>query len=744
MRTTIAAIVVFLFCCAGWCADQPRVVVVVAGNISIRDLADPNRPYLRSLLQSSAVGLMNVRTGRPSRDTEPTDTSGMEAGCVSLGAGAMGVAGAEARRASNAGAMVNDVPAESLYRCRTGEDVGRSAIVHTEIAMLQRSNAAASYRAAPGALGSALHKQGIRTAVVGNSDVPQNVHREAVALAMDQTGRVDLGDVSSESLLILDPEAPYGVRSSAEALLDRAENVLERSSFVVVDFGDTYRADSYAQYCTDERADLLRCQAIARLEGFLRRLTPKLDARRDLLIVLSPNPRSFSDLEEERMTPILVRGPGYHAGLLTSPSTRAPGVVTISDVAPTILAHLGAAAPPEMIGRPMSVAAHRRVEDALLLLNLKASKQAQRQPVMRGGSVVQSALVALVTLALVVGASGRLRRLAEWAVLVPVAMPLVMLWMPLIYSGGLVGAVAWLIVLTVLVASACFAAAGSASRALVWLCGLLVATMAVDLLRGAPLISSSIAGYGVVEGARYYGLGNELMGTMLGAVLVGVGLALSKSGIGASGRTAIAAAAFCGLFILIGAPNLGANAGGAIATVPAVAVALLARRGWRPSVRGAALVAAITVLVVGALFGLDSLRSSASQSHVGHAVGLAAEGQASGLALILERKIALNFMLLSTSLWSRLLGLCVVGSFSLYLWGRGRFGDEFLSTEQRAAAVGCCVGVVGAFAFNDSGVVAAATCSVFLWALLAARGFSLSRRLTKTGGLKEQPSGTQV
>jgi len=186
-------------------------------------------------------------------------------------------------------------------------------------------------------------------------------------------------------------------------------------------------------------------------------------------------------------------------------------------------------------------------------------------------------------------------------------------------------------------------------------------------------------------------------------------------------------AAFALLFIFTGAPILGANLGGALAVAPAVIMAIAARKGWRPSIKGVAVVFLFTVLVIGLLFVIDGLRSGSSQSHMGRAADLATGGDLLGILLVLQRKLALNLMLFSNSLWSRLLILSIVSSAVLMHWGRRRFGGVLLSVEQSAAAMGCCVGIVGAFVFNDSGVVAAATCGVFLWVLLALRVLDLAR-----------------
>lgn len=719
-------------------ADAPakgrRVVVVVAGNLSIRDLAEPNRKYLRRLLDNGSPGLMNVRTGRPSRDVEPTFDAAMEAECLSIGAGTMAVGGAEVRRAAGARALIDLIPVSSLYACRTGEPAPASAILHTEIPKIARTNAGAAYRAKPGTLGSALHEAGLLTAVVGNADLPKDIHREVVALAMDKKGIVDLGDVDSTDLNIPDAEAPYGLRANSKAILKVFDRVHTRAGLTVINFADTFRADTYSELCTDDRAVLLRYQAVVRLEDFLRELMPRLDPQKDLFILLTPNSRTFSDLDEERLTPVLMIGPGFGGGIITSPSTRTDGVITLNDIAPSILNHLGLEIPAEMVGRPVERVDVAHPLDYLLQLNLQASRQAQRQPAMRGGSVVQSVVVVLVTLALVLPAAPAVRRPAKWITLIPAVLPLVMLYLPLIYSGGLVGAVIWLIALTAAVIAFCRFAIRSLTVSFMALCGIVVVSLAIDLLRGAPLIGTSIGGYSIIEGARYYGIGNELMGTMLGAALAGVGLFLSGSYTGERFAGAIAALVLVLVFIFIGFPGLGANAGGAIAAAPAVLMALLVRRGWRPSARGLTLLAVLSLLLVIALLGMDTLRGTSSQSHVGRAAEMATDGGGSALLLIIQRKLALNFMLLSTSLWSRLLGLSLVGSAVLLWWGRRKFGPRLLTREQNAAAIGCVVGVLGAFMFNDSGVLAAATCAVFLWMMLAVRAFGCLRQEIKTGG----------
>ena len=706
-----------------WCAAQQpsRLVLIVAGNISIRDIATPNLRHLGKLLREGSCALMNVRTGRPTKLVEPAETAGMEAGCLTIGAGAMAAGGAEVRRAARvhtpAALLWGNVnragpSAAELYACQTGRRPGRAEVVHVEIVKMQRINSAAAYRAKPGLLGSGLRAAGIRTAVVGCSSIPGEPHGEAAAIAMDRAGLVDRGDVDSRRLTVGDPRCAFGIRSDPESLLREIDRAMRWCRFIVVDFGDTFRADRYGEYCGDELARCLRESAAARLDEFVGRICARLDFERDALILLSPSSRTWSEIEGERLTPIVIRGPDFGGGMLTSPSTRRVGLVTICDVAPTVLSFFGLKAPADMTGRPIRAVGRENAAATLLKLNLEASKQAQRQVTMRGSSVVQSVVVVVVTAALVLGGT-RWRRTAAWAALVPVVIPLAMLYAPALCSAGLEGTIACLAVLAGALLGACGLILRRPARAFVWLCGAIVASVLVDLARGAPLISRSVAGYSPIEGARYYGLGNELMGTLLGATIMGTGAAAVEP------MSRVGAVVFLVVFFFVGWPGLGADAGGAAASAPAMAVTLLAGQSRRTKLRATGTAVLAAIICVAALFAVDALRGGGSQSHIGRMAQALAEGGIVRAFQVLQRKVALNLTLVSASPWSRLLALSLIGSALLYRQGRHRFGPRFLSRGDSAAALGCCVGTAAAFAFNDSGVLAAAACAVFLWVRLA-------------------------
>lgn len=740
-KLLILPLLAALFCSCAIAAQarDSHVVLVIAGSSSIRDFADPTLPGFPSLFNTGSAALLNVRAGRPSHDSEPSTKSGFESGCVSLGAGAMATAGAEAARAGDAASAIDGMNVGDLFKSRTGSSYKPGQVLHLEIAKLARINAASSYRAKPGALGSALRAAGIRTAILGNSDIAGQIHREAVTAAMGTNGIVDCGQVDGDSLHQTDPKSASGQRTNPTYLLSKTNEALTQARFVAIDFGDTFRADEYAESCTDQQAIANRHAADARLGEFVETLAKKLDPKTDLLIVLSPNAHGFSEIEGEKMGAILISGPGFGKGMLTSPSTRRPGVVTLCDVAPTVLAFFGIKPTPDMVGRPMLQTGSGSAASTLVDMNERASLQVQRQVAMRGASIAQSVVVCLVTAAILFLTSAPFKRLAAWLVLITAALPLAMLYLPLLYSGGLIGTVIVLVLLTIALVALSVLVFRSPARAFVWLCGAIVISLMIDLLRGAPLMVASIASYNIIEGARYYGIGNELMGTMMGAAIIGMGMLLAglkrKNPETPRWAGAMLGVVFAAVFVFIAAPQLGAKVGGAIAMAPAMAAVVLARRGWKPNLKSISVVLLISVLLVGAMFAFDLLRSGSAQSHAGRAASLATSGDLAGLFGIFQRKLALNFMLVVTSVWSRLLGLCIAGSAVLFWWGRrapggaaapalgsgpvGPRNEGLLNREESAAAVGCCVGTVAAFLFNDSGVLAGATCSVFLWALLA-------------------------
>src|SRR5690606_1943437 len=123
------------------------------------------------------------------------------------------------------------------------------------------------------------------------------------------------------------------------------------------------------------------------------------------------------------------------------------------------------------------------------------------------------------------------------------------------------------------------------------------AALVADVTQGAPLIKSSLLGYDPITGARFYGIGNEYMGVLIGTTLVGATGLLDRFP-----RRSWLRWAILGLFALVAAvlaaPSLGVNVGGTIAASSGfAATALLLWRG-RLTWRAVALAGVVAALVL--------------------------------------------------------------------------------------------------------------------------------------------------
>jgi hypothetical protein len=239
-----------------------------------------------------------------------------------------------------------------------------------------------------------------------------------------------------------------------------------------------------------------------------------------------------------------------------------------------------------------------------------------------------------------------------------------------------------------------------------------------DLFAGDGLCRFSIMGYSIVEGARYYGIGNELMGALVGSSVIGIALLLGTMRAGPRSAGIVLALSLITMAAAVGAPMLGANVGGAIAVVFAYGIAMTAtaKRPLDPR-RAIAIVGGLTAIIA-AFVVLDSLRGQQYESHLGKAIRGIREGGFGALWDIAARKLSMNWMLIRLSIWSRLLGVYAASGILALVAGGAASRLRPMPMHLRAAFAGAIGGTLAALAFNDSGVVSAATASVYPWALL--------------------------
>ena len=334
----VVAVVLALWSGSRWEPDSvaagpvapTKVLLIGMPGLGFDDLGSGATPNLDRMVATGALGAMSVRTlslhPRPSPE-----------GYATLGAGSQVRAGPAAGDAVNEGG---------------GVLVPRVAEVIAD---------AGSHRPTPpGSLGDALHAAGKRTAVVGNADLAPNMavptvsgrdinERPAAVALMDGDGRVDGGQVEAGVLLEKSEEAPFELRADPDQVVAATNLALADADVVLVDPGDLDRAAALADIEAPPRFTVpARAIALRDTDALLGRLTADLPADTLVLVVSVVPPAA-----EWRLTPVVATGAGVVHGYLHSPSTKRLGLVTLTDVAPTVLAAVGADVPGAMIGRPL-------------------------------------------------------------------------------------------------------------------------------------------------------------------------------------------------------------------------------------------------------------------------------------------------------------------------------------------------------------------------------------------------------
>jgi hypothetical protein len=233
----------------------------------------------------------------------------------------------------------------------------------------------------------------------------------------------------------------------------------------------------------------------------------------------------------------------------------------------------------------------------------------------------------------------------------------------------------------------------------------------VDILRGAPLINWSVLGYDVIGGARFYGIGNEYAGVLLTSVIMAIGIMLHRRH--SRQRVLFAVVGLALTTIIVGAPWLGANNGGAAAAVLGYVFTLFFLLGKPLSWRRLLFATILLIAAGAAAVALDLLLRPTDPSHLGQLAQQVSRQGAQPIFEIAGRKLAMNWKLLRYTIWTKVLVVSLVMTLALLarpLPSLKRYIDQ--AAMLQAAAKGALFTALFLLLFNDSGVVAAATAMI--------------------------------
>lgn len=685
-----------------------HVTLVVMDRLTLEHLSPERMPLLAGLIRKGALGLMNTNTAGPRNS---------ENGSATLGAGKVAVAGKDGNLAFNSDEVYFEESAGTTYFRRTGRPAPPEGVVFLGIASLLHANSAVGSHAHPGALGSALHEAGMTTAALGNADLPTETHRQASLIAMDSNGLVDFGDVSG-NLLRREPGSLLEWRTDHHRLLAVYDRVVAKGAgLVVIDLGDTSRLENVRDSALQGVVTREQDRILRETDAFLGRLAQRTASSGSLLIIASIVPPQQAIDRKNLMAPVLVVGETITSGLLTSGSTRRTGIISNMDIAPTILNFLGLGVPGEMVGLPVrGIAPPPGVADTfswLLELNRRMVFTYHVRPLVVKPYVILQIIVVAAALASMF-TKARVLRYFTPVLLGLMAVPLSLLAMGGVTQYGYIEYAVVAVMITLLVVAAAVKFLGRDLWAFVLL-GLATALALVgDLLAGAPLMQNSTLGYDPMSGARYYGMGNEFMGVLLGATLIGASglyqLLPRHRGV----AYPLLVALMVGIIYLLVSPRHGSNVGGTVAALAGFSVTLLAMRGARFSQRQIFSLAVGGVALLVAFAVIDMSRDAEVQSHLGRTAAMVRSEGMGAVLPIISRKVSMNLKLIRYTIWSRVFLVTLAATAVLFYRPVGVFTSIRRSYPYLSHGfLGVMVAGLTALVFNDSGIVAAATMMIY-------------------------------
>ena len=693
-----------------------RTVVVLFDGLTLDDLVDPRMPSLQQIVRESSIGLMNTAVAGPKTDT---------AAMLTLSLGYQAPAETTDEESYQVGReIVEGDDAGIVYRRRTGLDPLHGGVIKPDSVVVHLGIAPLRRRGLVNALAECISNRHAAAlpavAVYGNADTDKPGRRVAL-LGIDRDGAA--AGAVTRGMLTLDAAAPFGVRDNVYRLFMKAAT--SKEAVAIVHLGDGARVEharrrlSISQYLT------ARYRALQTLDSFirlLRKYPSELDAR---ILILSPSPHPKENGEWDRLAPLLIYDPYRKSSdeMPTSQTTRTPGIIANVDIAPTMLSWLDAPIPDQVLGHPVAYSADHigyrprprwfipldeaRRMDRTITANVRAV-----MPLFGSLAFVAAVVIAGGLLSLYRG-NGRAKPFA-FALLCLMNMPLALLLAAAAWPKSILELGIWTTV-SMLAGGMCQWWLGKRfGTGPFWLAIMTAAVIVADAFCGQWLGKFSLFSAYLPQGFRFYGIGNEYMGVLVGVALLVVFLpldrldSLSKEKMVGIGQLAWPLALFALIALVLGWPTLGADAGGFIGAAVAFGCAWSILRGRRASWPAAAGMTGVAVAGAFGLAYLDWRMSGPGASHAGAAIGGSAHRGVGYLADIAWRKVLMNGRILTNPYM--LMG--IAGVAAIWVTARARFRshmEEVVTAHPGWArglpAVGW--GAAATFVFNDSGIVAA-------------------------------------
>ncbi len=681
-------------------ARTERSVLLI--DIPRLDLAEvgPDLPNFQHFLNRGAVG---IRTSPLPNPVTP------EATYLSFNSGSELKIPADGYRFYDADEMIDGQTAGQLYHNLLGQPVKPSNGVTPDLQLLIEKY---QFPKTLGRFGKVLRRHHIGTAVIGNAD-GEFLDRVSAAMLMDETGKVDWSRLGSETLQA-DPQFPYGNRTNTAAVLTFWRSCRTQAGVVLITLGDLERIQQFGRFLSESRRQYYRKLAMREYDRLLGKLLTERSPE-TLMVLFSAVPPEQSVLGATRMTPVVLQGPGFQGGILVSGSTRRLGLITLEDLPVTILSYLQIKSRGLYRGDQLG----QTPGDWRLI-----PKQQQRfldnynirWPFLTTYAYLLIAGLLGTVLGWIFGWRTKVNSAIRWVYFFLLTIPAVCIFVaypnPVSWTGALG--------LTLGLAALLFAVVKLLSRdswhCLAWLSGLSLLIITGDGLVNGRAELNSFWGYSAVAGARFYGIGNEYMGFLLGAYIVTTAIILHCM---KRKPVKLLWAVTLLITVVIIHPNFGANIGGGVTALLGLGITTFLWQERPIKLKELILLSGALILILLAIGLWDLYFNKQLMTHFGQFIMFVRTGGVQVFLEMVQRKLQLNYDLMTSSPWTwALIGLLALGPL-LYKTRSKVVAVLFADYPMLFKGwVGLSWTALIGIAVNDTGIVAAATMMIFGGALL--------------------------
>ncbi|MGI5912472.1 MAG: hypothetical protein ACOX6E_07840, partial [Syntrophomonadaceae bacterium] len=696
--------------------NSKKVIILISDYINTSDLINAHTPNIDTLISQSGSGLMNIRAKNnyPS-SSYMTLATGFRVGTIN-NAGLCFNSDEEVHYLPN---LIDNIKSSSLnagylYSLFTANNAPKDGVVNLFIEPVKKSALSYNPPYEVGSLGKEARDMGYRIAILGNSDTYYTPNRNAAILAMDEKGIIPLGNVS-KNLLETNPNSPGGLQSNHDLIIDNMNNLLKFAEIIIIDMGDTSRVEMVRNNMADCIVADQRNKAVERNDQLLGRIINSINMEKTMLVVLSPNPNK--DMIKEGnfgLTPVIIYTPGSDPGLLISNTTRRPGLISNTDLKPTVLSYLHGTS---NISGLSIIKSNNSMSEIDRQLNIFKKIRLSRNP-LHYAFMLLSLLGAIIGALTFVFNRQQYHKYLNYTVYCTLSMPIVFLFIGFSQYFSLAGVILLSVGLAMLIAAVIYLVFREPLNALLFLTLTTAILLVYDTFTNSQLMLLSPLGSDAIAGGRFYGIGNDYMGVLLASTVISVFLLFDKFKhlpLKSVHKAILGLVPLAVVSIAIGHPQFGANMGGFITAIVTTGFFLLLVKRCKISLSKIILILVLAILAVFSVAQMDALFNP-TPSHAGKAISnmTSASGLANILAMI-KTKLGILGNTIYNSGWSLILLLftailALLKFKTPHLLFRLAVENPLISQAAKLLLVTS----ITVFIVNDTGVIAAALVLLYL------------------------------